>query len=203
LSKEWAADTARRAAAGVPTDATFRTKPELARALLARAFAAGVPAAWVTGDEVYGRDRRLRVWLEQQEWPFVLAIKAAEPLWQDGPHYVPAEAIAATLPAERWHRLSAGAGTKGPRRYDWAWREVWRLPLPAAERAWAAWRTPSWRSCVPRRHKRGRQCRLLWAQSPRWEWVLTWSRWRRRHQRRAQHCHYRHRGAILNGEVRL
>jgi SRSO17 transposase len=67
LSKEWAADTARRAAAGVPTDATFRTKPELARALLARAFAAGVPAAWVTGDEVYGRDRRLRVWLEQQE----------------------------------------------------------------------------------------------------------------------------------------
>ena len=49
--------------------------------MLARAFAAGVPAAWVTGDEVYGGDVRLRVWLEEQQVAHVLAIKRTEPLW--------------------------------------------------------------------------------------------------------------------------
>ena len=44
----------------------------------------------------------------------MLAIRANEPLWQDGPYYVPAEEIAAALPADRWQRLSAGMGAKGP-----------------------------------------------------------------------------------------
>ena len=35
-----------------------------------------------------------------------------------------AEAIAAALPASRWVQLSAGAGTKGPRLYDWAYLEL-------------------------------------------------------------------------------
>ena len=81
LPKEWANDPARREAAGVPAETVFQTKPALARVLLARAFAAGVPAAWVTGDEVYGRDRRLRLWLEEQERPFVLAVATNESLW--------------------------------------------------------------------------------------------------------------------------
>jgi SRSO17 transposase len=136
LPKEWAADTARRAEAGVPADATFRTKPELARAMLARAFAAGVPAAWVTGDEVYGRDRRLRVWLEQQERPFALAVARSEPLWaltDRGPQQVAAADIVAAVPAEGWARLSAGDGTKGPRVYDWARVRLARLPTPGWE----------------------------------------------------------------------
>jgi SRSO17 transposase len=62
LPRPWVDDAAWRAEAGVPEEATFRTKPALARAMLERAFQAGVPAAWVTGDEVYGRDRRLRLW---------------------------------------------------------------------------------------------------------------------------------------------
>ena len=59
LPQEWAEDAARRDAAGVPAAVAFATKPQLAQAMLARAFTAGVPAAWVTGDEVYGGDRRL------------------------------------------------------------------------------------------------------------------------------------------------
>jgi hypothetical protein len=35
--------------------------------MLERALTAGVPAKWVTGDEVYGHDRKLRLWLES--WP--------------------------------------------------------------------------------------------------------------------------------------
>ncbi len=52
LPREWAEDPARRTEAGVPAAVEFRTKPQLAQAMLERALAAGVPAAWVTGDEV-------------------------------------------------------------------------------------------------------------------------------------------------------
>src|SRR3954447_12027305 len=81
LPQAWAADAARRQEAAVPDTVAFRTKPQLARAMLERALDAGVPAAWVTGDEVYGGDRRLRVWLEERQMPHVLAVKRTEPLW--------------------------------------------------------------------------------------------------------------------------
>jgi hypothetical protein len=40
--------------AGVLAEATFVIKPEIAKLMLERAFTAGVPAAWVIGDEIYG-----------------------------------------------------------------------------------------------------------------------------------------------------
>ncbi len=142
LPREWAADAARRAEAGVPETVTLAPKPALARRLLERALAAGVPAAWVTGDSIYGGDRRLRVWLEQQEQPFVLAVTSAEPLWAklDGSWGQPrADLIAARIPAEAWQRLSAGVGAKGPRWYDWARVRLARLQLSAEEQRWEHW----------------------------------------------------------------
>jgi SRSO17 transposase len=136
LPKPWVDDLARRAEAGVPEATTFRTKPALARAMLERAFQAGVPAAWVTGDEVYGRDRRLRIWLEEQERPFVLAVATNEPLWAAtarGPQQIGAAEIAAAQPVECWIRLSAGAGSKGPRVYDWTQVRLARWPTPGWE----------------------------------------------------------------------
>ena len=137
LPKEWAEDTARRREAGVPDGVAFATKPQLARRMLARALEAGVPFGWVTGDEVYGGDRRLRLWLEEQEVPHVLAIKRTEPLWAmttQGPAQVAAATLAAQVPARGptgWRRLSAGDGAKGPRRYDWA-----RVPIRHIAAAW-------------------------------------------------------------------
>jgi SRSO17 transposase len=140
LPKEWAADAARRAEAHVPEQVGFHTKPQLAQAMLERAVDAGVPAGWVTADEVYGGDARLRSWLEQRDLAYVLAVKATQPLWahgEQGPAEVPARELVARLPARAWRRLSAGDGAKGPRVYDWArvglvrpgWpgREFWLL----------------------------------------------------------------------------
>src|SRR5947209_13122042 len=54
LPKAWAEDPARRAAAHVPQQIAFATKPHLARAMVERAIAAGVPFGWVVGDSIYG-----------------------------------------------------------------------------------------------------------------------------------------------------
>ena len=64
LPQVWADAAERRREAAVPEEVVFRTKPQLARELLERAVAAGVPFRWVAGDEVYGNDRNLRLWLE-------------------------------------------------------------------------------------------------------------------------------------------
>ena len=56
----WTQDADRRAAAGVPEQVRFATKRELARRMLERALDAGVPAGWVTADEVYGGSPTLR-----------------------------------------------------------------------------------------------------------------------------------------------
>ena len=44
---------------------------------------------------------------------------------------------------------------------------------------------------------------LVWARPPTREQVVAWSRWRRRHQRRASRCHARRRARALAREVRL
>jgi SRSO17 transposase len=124
LPQEWVADVERCQEEKVPENMTFATKPELGHQMLERAFAAGVPAQWVVGDSVYGADRRLRMWLEEQRRWFVLGIRKDEPLWS-GFDQQRADERAATLTEDAWQRLSCGTGAKGPRVYDWA-----LLPLP-------------------------------------------------------------------------
>lgn len=134
LPQSWTEAPQRCMSAGIPDTRKFATKPQLARQMLERALDAGVPCGWVTGDEVYGGDRHLRLWLESREQSFVLAVAKNEPLWWQGPTYVRADKIAASLPAGAWRRLSAGAGAKGERLYDWALTPLWRLQMTAEER---------------------------------------------------------------------
>jgi SRSO17 transposase len=136
LPQDWAQDPQRRAEAGVPAEIEFATKPQLARQLLERAFAAGLPAAWVTGDAVYGNDRRLRMWLEEQGRAFVLEVACKEPLWAwpaGGPRQIRADRLAELLLPEDWETLSAGWGAKGPRLYDWARVRLFRPGWPGWE----------------------------------------------------------------------
>ena len=134
LPKEWANDEARCQRAGIPAERTFATKPQLAQQMLKRAFDKGVPAAWVTGDSVYGDNRSLRLWLEEDHRAHVLAVSGKEYVWRAGrQHQV--KTLVAALGAEGWCRLSAGDGTKGPRWYDWCWLSLAAPLLPA----WRRW----------------------------------------------------------------
>ena len=130
LPRCWTEDPARCRAARVPEQVEFRTKPQLARVMLQRALDAGVPAGWVTADEVYGGDPTLRRFLEDRGLSYVLAVKCSEPLRRaHGSAPVTAEQLAAGVPAEQWVACSAGHGAKGRRLYDWARVE---LAAPAA-----------------------------------------------------------------------
>src|SRR5258707_15754990 len=73
LPEKWTGDRERCRAAGIGDGVAFATKPELARQMIARAMMAGVPFAWVAGDEGYGGNPKLRQWLEEQEVPYVMA----------------------------------------------------------------------------------------------------------------------------------
>ena len=116
LPQVWADDWERRREAGVPESVRFRTKPQLAQLMLGRALEAGVPFVWFTGDEVYGSDRKLRLWLEREEIPHVMAIKSNEKLWaltDRGPLQVRADRLASGVAESAWVRCSAGNGAKG------------------------------------------------------------------------------------------
>ncbi len=139
LPQEWTADAPRRRAAHIPDAVAFATKPQLARTMLERALQAGVPAAWVTADSVYGDDRRLRMWLEAREQAYVLAVSGKEYVnvaatWTQR-RVSTLLAEVAEQPAQAWQRLSAGDGAKGPRRDDWC-----RLPLvPPLQEGYERW----------------------------------------------------------------
>jgi SRSO17 transposase len=120
LPKSWAGDPARRAAAGIPDDVVFATKPALAADMIGAALDAGVPAAWVAGDEVYGADPGLRAELECRRAGYVLAVAKDHHVVRAAGKFR-ADALATRLPRVSWQRLSAGPGAKGHRYYDWAW----------------------------------------------------------------------------------
>ena len=126
LPRSWTDDPARRAEAGVPDTVVFATKGALAKSLLQRVFTAGVPAAWVVGDTVYGATPELRPWLERERRAYVLAVPHAHRVWR-GAKQASARTAVAAVPREGWQRLTAGDGSQGPRLYDWAW-----VPLDAA-----------------------------------------------------------------------
>jgi len=136
LPQGWTDDPARCRAAGVPDQVGFATKPELARVMLERVLDAQVPAGWVTADEVYGNSPALRGWLEGRQLPFVLAVKATEPLCGRSGPSVSAARLAEGIRPECWLRISPGHGAKGRRWY--AWSRVALSPADAPD-GWQRW----------------------------------------------------------------
>ncbi len=128
LPEDWCADLSRRNAAHIPETVTFATKPELAKRMLQRAQAAGLPSRWVVADTVYGHSPDLRLWLEEQGYPYALAVPCTEVVCVQTRVGLLLSDVASiaqqALRARDWQRLSASQGTKGERLFDWA-----RLPI--------------------------------------------------------------------------
>jgi SRSO17 transposase len=134
LPTEWTTDAARCKGAGIPAEQPLATKPQLAQQMLQRAFDAGIPAAWVAGDSIYGDKRSLRLWVEAHCHAHVLAVSGKAYVWRAG-RQPQVKTILAALAAKDWCRLSAGDGAKGPRWSDWQW-----LPLAAPlQPHWRRW----------------------------------------------------------------
>jgi len=126
LPKPWASDPARRAAADVPEEVGFATKPQLASRMIRQAIEADVPFAWVAADSVYGIGA-LEMDLRRAGKGYVLGVASNHQFtsWIGKPAVSgTAEEIMQGLDASDWRPLSAGEGTKGPRLYDWAYLEL-------------------------------------------------------------------------------
>ena len=126
LPKAWTDDLARLAAAHVPPEVGFATKPRLAARMVERAIAAEVPFRWVAGDSVYGVGE-IEMALRRAGKGYVLGVNATQAFtsWIGKPLVAgTAEEIAKDLDPAAWRRLSAGEGTKGPRLSDWAYLEL-------------------------------------------------------------------------------
>lgn len=133
--RAWTDDRERARAAGIDDSVGFATKPELARRMLTRVLDAGVPAGWLCADEIYGQDKRLRVWCEQHGRPYVLATRSNDAVATVDWRQRRVCALIAELPESAWARCSAGAGAHGLRLYDWARIEL----LAGFDPGWARW----------------------------------------------------------------
>lgn len=122
LPVSWTENPGRMRAAGVPDEIEFATRWELAAQMITAALDAKVPARWVAADEAYGNSSVFRSRLRELRLGYVLAISRSHLIPIDGGKTRRrADQVAAALPATAWQRRSAGAGSKGPRFYDWAW----------------------------------------------------------------------------------
>lgn len=124
LPKAWMDDPSRCAKAGIPEDRTMATKPVLAADMIERALDAGVQAAWVTGDSVYGQHSGLRRRLESRGMHYVMAVPMNQQVITPAPGGFGTQGrvdeLVAALDPRAWRERTAGTGSKGERIYAWA-----------------------------------------------------------------------------------
>ena len=83
LPRSWSEDQARRDEAGVPAEVVFRTKSELALALIAQAQADGVSPAPVLADAAYGDSSDFRQGVRQLGMEFFLQVESTHKAWTE------------------------------------------------------------------------------------------------------------------------
>ena len=78
----------------------------------------------MTGDAVYGESFWLRWTLEERGQGYVMAVSRKAHVWQ-GLEQRKVGVLLEALPGDAgWTRFSAGAGSQGPREYDWIYLPV-------------------------------------------------------------------------------
>jgi SRSO17 transposase len=122
IPAEQLTDLDRRAGLGIPDDVEFATKPQLAQAIVADMAADQTMPPWFAGDEVYGRCRQLRDYIEEQGAGYVMRVGCDFRVdITPGTRRRVDELVATHLTgANRWETRSV-PGSKGARAYAWAW----------------------------------------------------------------------------------
>ena len=124
LPKEWTEDEERRTEAGVPEEVRFANKLELAKRMLQRALAAGVPTRWVVADSFYGRSHGFRSWLERRGRPYAVIVPKSNTVRCQG-RRKKIEQLAELLPEESWATIAAREEDSSERRpWEWACLEL-------------------------------------------------------------------------------
>src|SRR6266542_761925 len=114
-------DDAQRTAMGIPSDLEFKTKQQLGADLLADAVTAGLAVPWCTADAVHGRDRELREYCEQHTIGYALGVPCSFRVTLPSCAKVRVDATLKILTGHSWQIASCGPGSKGDRRYAFAW----------------------------------------------------------------------------------
>ena len=93
LPQEWAQDSERRQKAGVPEEARFQTKPQIALDQIQQAVKADVPRGVVLADAGYGGDTQFRAAISELGLEYVMGVQSSMTAWEPG---------AGPLPAKQW-----------------------------------------------------------------------------------------------------
>jgi SRSO17 transposase len=114
-------DPERRVALGIDARIEFKTKPQLAIDILTDMVADTTMPPWAAGDEVYGRAGELRKFLQDNEIGYVLRVGCAFHVEvAPGVKARAEDLVARFVQPDAWQVCSV-AGSKGERRYGWAW----------------------------------------------------------------------------------
>lgn len=149
IPQGWFDDPERCREAGVPPDAVFRTKPELAAAMVEAARGRGLRARWLTADEAYGDAPHFLDVVDALGLWYVAEVKTTVQVWPERPDVlppsppgaigrprkkprlarktdqsVPVAQLAARLPPKAWRRIAVATGTQGRRVFDFAFLRV-------------------------------------------------------------------------------
>jgi SRSO17 transposase len=134
LPRQWARDRQRRHKAGVPREVRFRTRHELALAMLDQ-HGGLLPHAWVSGDDAMGRSSWFRQQLQKRGERYLLAVPSntlVRDLRAPWPSYsgrgrrrrvpfVRVDRWCAALLESAWQTIEVKDGEKGPILVQAAW----------------------------------------------------------------------------------
>jgi SRSO17 transposase len=115
------ADPQRRAACGIGDDLAFRTKPQLAIDICRDMVTDHTMPPWVAGDEVYGRSSQLRQFLQDNGVGYVMRVGCAFHVDVSAELTARADTVVARFVGPDAWQVCSVAGSKGERRYAWAW----------------------------------------------------------------------------------